>query len=292
MKKAEINIQNLRMNRLRGRFLRVTSRTTASSEILVLPDVAMNLEMLSPLSQELGKHGNVTVVDLPGSGGMTSFYSIGQSPDIEQYASYIASFIKLRFKRRRVKIVCVGYSLAFVTRLLQRYPSVSKKVDVVVSLSGFLHTQDLALQPSQRTLLRIKRNLQSTRFASMIAHYTSMQPSVIASSLQSRNIQLDDEYMANVVAAWRQLHIRTYRKMQLEQLRFNLCQQQLPTPLHYVHYPYYVYNLESDLVEAHLRVAYKKVTIHRPKPKEDLLVALSKPHLAQTLLSKNITTQL
>ena len=39
---------------------------------------------------------------LPGLGGMDSFYSIGLKPSLDNMADYVASFIKLSYKRKKV----------------------------------------------------------------------------------------------------------------------------------------------------------------------------------------------
>jgi hypothetical protein len=81
---------------------------------------------------------------------MDSFRRVGRKGTIEDYAEYLASFVQLRFKRRRVTIIAIGSGLAMVVRMCQRYPEIAKKVDQIVSVGGWLHHDDwLADKQSQ-----------------------------------------------------------------------------------------------------------------------------------------------
>jgi pimeloyl-ACP methyl ester carboxylesterase len=79
---------------------------------------------------------------LPGFGGMDSFYSIGRKPTIDNMADYLAAFIKLRYKRKKVVIAGMSFGFIIATRMLQRYPELNKKVTLLVSIVGFAHKED------------------------------------------------------------------------------------------------------------------------------------------------------
>src|SRR5690606_17925654 len=101
-----------------------------------------SIERVYGLAQALNNYGAVTVPDLPGFGGMDSFYKINEKPDIDTMADYLASVIKLRYARRRVILAGVSYGFAVITRMLQRYPDIAKKSDMLVGWAGFAHHED------------------------------------------------------------------------------------------------------------------------------------------------------
>lgn len=120
-------IQPLNMNGLQGRVLQMPAPKNKNREILFIYGHHSSLERWWGLVQNFNRYGAVTMPDLPGFGGMDSFYKIGEKPTIDNLADYLASFIKMRYKRRRFTII--GMSLGFViaTRMLQRYPDLAKK---------------------------------------------------------------------------------------------------------------------------------------------------------------------
>ena len=100
---AKKYIMPLHMNGLRGRMLRAPSyKGKSKTEILVIYGQKQNIEKWFPLAIELMQYGSVTIPDLPGMGGMESFYKLGIKPTIDDYADYIAAFIKLRYRRKKL----------------------------------------------------------------------------------------------------------------------------------------------------------------------------------------------
>src|SRR5436190_14586191 len=86
----------LHINGLSGRMLRAKSTTGSQREILLIYGHHAMLERWWSLVQNMRKYGNITMPDMPGFGGMDSFYTIGIRPSIDAYADYLAAFIKLR----------------------------------------------------------------------------------------------------------------------------------------------------------------------------------------------------
>ena len=89
--------------------------------------------------------------DLPGFGGMDSFNSIGRTPTIDEYADYLAAFVKMRYRRKKVTIIGISFGFVVATRMLQRYPELASKVDIVVSIVGFMHKTDFLFKSKQRS---------------------------------------------------------------------------------------------------------------------------------------------
>ena len=121
-------VVSLNMNGLRGRMLRMPAKKSKKREILLVYGHHSSLERMYSLAEVLNDYGAVTLPDLPGFGGMNSFYKLGEKPDMDTMADYLASVVKLRYKSRRITIVGVSYGFTVVTRMLQLYPDIAKKV--------------------------------------------------------------------------------------------------------------------------------------------------------------------
>lgn len=147
-------IDPLRMNRLKGRMLRLPPPEGKSREILLIYGHHASLERMFGLAEVLNEYGGVTMPDLPGFGGMESFYKIQKKPTLDNYADYLASFLKLFYKRRRVTIVAMSFSVPLVVRMLQKNPELARKVDAVVSISGFVHREDFVFTRTEYWGLR------------------------------------------------------------------------------------------------------------------------------------------
>ncbi|HVX58738.1 MAG TPA: hypothetical protein VG964_03315, partial [Candidatus Saccharimonadales bacterium] len=91
--RSEDFIVPLDINGLQGRMLRLPAPAGIDREILFIYGQHSSLERWWGLAQELNKMGALTMPDLPGLGGMTSLYKIGQTPDIDAMADYLAAFV-------------------------------------------------------------------------------------------------------------------------------------------------------------------------------------------------------
>src|SRR4051812_41134485 len=113
--KPEDFIVPLNMNGLKGRMLYApTKNKKHNREILVIYGHHAMLERWWGLVENLQAYGNVCMPDLPGFGGMDSLYKIGRKPDFDAYADYLAAFIKLRYKRRRVSIYAISFGFVII----------------------------------------------------------------------------------------------------------------------------------------------------------------------------------
>jgi len=77
----------------------------------------------------LSQYGNVTMPDLPGFGGMQSIFRVNEKPTVDNLAGYLASFIKFKYKRRRITIFAADLGFVVVTRMLQQYPEIARKLN-------------------------------------------------------------------------------------------------------------------------------------------------------------------
>lgn len=210
----------LYMNGLTGRMLKAPSTTKKQREILLIYGHHAMLERWWSLVENLRPYGNVTMPDLPGFGGMESFYKIGIKPDIDAYADYLAAFIKLRYKRKRVSIYAISFGFVVVTRMLQLYPELAKKVDLLVSAVGFMKNDDFHWSSRRRFGYRMFTRLLATAPLSLAIRYFFLNKAVIRyltqhlSHSKHRFIEVTPaEFEQNLnfeVRLWRANDVRTH----------------------------------------------------------------------------------
>jgi pimeloyl-ACP methyl ester carboxylesterase len=166
----------LNINGMQGRMLRMPPPKRKPREILFIYGHHASLERYFGVAELLNRHGGVTVPDLPGFGGMEAFYKIGKTADLENFADYMATFIKLRFRNKR--FIIAGYSLAMpiVTRMLQKYPELSKKIDMVVSIAGFTHKDDFNFSKKRYLTYRVATKFFSRRLPAALYKHLVLRP--------------------------------------------------------------------------------------------------------------------
>lgn len=151
----EQHIYPLKIHGLSGRVLKLKPiNKNATKKILFIYGVHTSIERCTGFAQDLNSYGSVVMPDLPGLGGMDSFYQINQKPSLDNYADYIANFIKSNYKKDE-KIIIFGMSLGFLlaTRTLQKYPELSNNVNFVIGLNGLLCANNLKFNKLQTKLL-------------------------------------------------------------------------------------------------------------------------------------------
>jgi pimeloyl-ACP methyl ester carboxylesterase len=161
-KTAQKYIMPLNINGMEGRVLQLRAKPKKQTrEILVIYGHHATLERWYGLAQNFNDFGAITMPDLPGFGGMDSFYEISKKPTLDNYADYLASFVKFRYKKRRVTLVGISFGFLIITRMLQRYPKLVGQVDLLVSIVGFMHFDDFLFKPHSRKLMHHSANIIS-----------------------------------------------------------------------------------------------------------------------------------
>ena len=240
----------LNMNGLQGRMLRLPVPANKKREILFIYGHHSTIERWWDLAQELNQFGAVTVPDLPGFGGMQSLYRIGERPTLDGLADYLAAFVKLRYKRRRLTIVGVSFGFVVTTRMLQRYPDIAKKVDMVVSVAGFAHHDDFRLKKSRQLAYRVGTRVFSWRLPAGIFRLVCLQPFVLRQVYAHTPNIMDTE-----IKLWRKNDVRTYMLAANAMLRADNCQTQVGLPVWHVSARADNY-LDNQLVEQHFKVIF------------------------------------
>lgn len=259
----------LNMNGLQGRMLRLPADKPTNRELLVVYGHHAKLERWWGLMQNFSKYGNVTMPDLPGFGGMDSFHKIGKKPSIDNLADYLAAFIKLRYKRRRLVIMGISFGFVVATRMLQRYPELAKKVDVIISCVGFAHYDDFTFSKKRMFMYRSLINILLLPGVIPVFRVLALNPFVLrhaytrthnarhkfeaaaADGLDAFNSVLEAE-----IDLWHINDLKTHMYTSREFIHLDNCKQRVDVPVWHVSSKgdYYFNN---QIVEQHLRIIFK-----------------------------------
>jgi pimeloyl-ACP methyl ester carboxylesterase len=263
--KTKKYIESLCISDMRGRIMRLPAPKGKSQEILLLYGQHASLERMSGIAEVLNKYGAVTVPDLPGFGGMDSFYKVGSKPTLDNYADYLAALIKLRYKNRRVRIVAVSFSFLIATRMLQRYPDIAKKVDLLISFVGFLHREDFHVKWYYYWTWRALARAFGGRLGSTLFRYLILQPWNIRTAyslVAARHPKLKDSAKLDQkrkvdyeIKLWQMNDVRTRMKTLTLMLTVDLCAERIDLPVYHVSAAEDFY-FDNNVVEQHMKIVY------------------------------------
>lgn len=267
-------IVKLNINGLNGRMLYAPAKNKRKREILIIYGHHSSIERMLGFAEELNKYGSVTLPDIPGFGGMESFYKINEKPTLDNLADYLVAFIKLRFKRKRITIFGMSLGFLIVTRMLQRYPEIAKKVDILVSVVGFAHRDDFILPRRIKWPLRIGASVFSNKYPAMFLKTFGLRKSVIRlcylsmakynSKLKDADPEERERRIAFEVILWQSNDIRTYMDTTITMLTANNCELQVNLPVHHIIVGSDRY-FDNHRVEQHLAIIYSKVHLVESK---------------------------
>jgi pimeloyl-ACP methyl ester carboxylesterase len=279
------------MNGLEGRMLHLPGDPLQQhKEILFVYGHHSSLERWWGLMLALSHYGTVTMPDLPGFGGMDSFYKIGKKPTIDNLADYLASFIKLRYKRKKVVIAGMSFGFVIVTRMLERYPELTKKVTMLVSIVGFAHKDDFTFSKTRRFGYLWGARIFRLRLPALVFRYVGLQPVVLRAVYKhtnnakykfSKSMTKDElSYLMDFeIGLWHENDVRTYMYTTTQFLQFDNCQAHVDLPVWHVsavadHF------FDNHLIEQHMRIIFtdfhsvpSKLTTHSPSVITDERIA-------------------
>lgn len=259
-------IEPFNMNGLKGRMLRMPAPKAGAPEILFVYGHHSSLERWWGVAQFLNRYAAVTMPDLPGFGGMDSFYKIGKDGSIDNLADYLAAFIKLHYKRR--KVIIIGMSLGFVvaTRMLQRCPELTKRVDMLVSFAGFAHRDDFTFSKARRRFYLNGARLFSYRLPAAFFRYVCLHPRLLRAvyaKTHNAKEKFDgvaaeelEELIRFEIGLWHSNEVRTYMKTTTEFLNLDNCTKQIDLPVYHVGVKADRY-FDNHMVEQHFRIIFK-----------------------------------
>lgn len=257
----------LYVNGLAGRMLRLPPPKNKKREILFIYGHHTSLERVFGVAELANKYGGVTIPDLPGFGGMEPFYKIGEKPTLDNMADYLAAFVKLRYRNKRFTLAGVSLGFMVVTRMLQKYPEIAKKVDLLISIAGFTNKDDFKFKRRNFLALRYGASIFSRRLPATFAKYVafrgpfirlgyrvgeaiSFNAKVVAQSEKARKERIDFE-----IYLWQCNDIRTYSDISVTMFKLNLSGKHIDLPVYHVSIDndHYFDNLR---VEQHMRAIY------------------------------------
>jgi pimeloyl-ACP methyl ester carboxylesterase len=270
----------LRINGLNGRMLSLPANSKTSKEILFIYGQHSSLERWWGIALEMNKLGRVTVPDLPGLGGMTPLYKIGKDATIDNMADYLATFIKLKYRNKKVTIASMSLGFVIVTRMLQKYPELTKKVEFLVSIVGFAHYEDFIFSGGRMVFYKAAARIFARKWPARLFRYTALQPPVLNLVYhRTRNAKekfseiAGDEFkrtMDTEVGLWHMNDTRTQFKHYLEMFYLDNTKVPVDLPVYHVaaKKDRYFNNLK---VEEHMRriftdfiIFYTKAPNHAP----------------------------
>ena len=262
-KSAADYILPLYMSGLSGRMLYMPSQKKKGRDILFVYGQHSSLERWWGIAQVLNDYGAVTMPDLPGFGGMTSLYKIGGKPDIDSLADYLAAYFKWRYKnKKRVTIVGMSLGLLITTRMLQRYPQLAKKVDLVVSVVGFTHNEDFVYSRRRKLLFRFTCRLLAQRVFGWMHRNLMIRRRILTRFYRNHEKYTgkeNEEFRKTIdaeIILWRINDFRTQMISNVEMLKVDLTKQRIDLPIIHVS-PKHDRYFNHVRVEEHLRRIYK-----------------------------------
>jgi len=255
----------LDMNGLSGRMLYLPPPKGKKREILLLYGQHSSLERWWGIAQVLNRYGAVTIPDLPGFGGMDSFYKVGKKPNFDNYADYLAAFVRMRYKRKRVTIVGMSFGFVAATRMLQRFPDLVKKVDLFVSLVGFAHKDDFSISPAMYWFWRIGSTVIGWPPIAAFFRAVCLQPMVLRFVYQYtghakfKGLSTEQAKAMSEVEIWLWHHndVRTWLYSTTQMLTLDNCKVRIDLPVWHVGVAHDHF-FDNGIIEQHMRIIFSE----------------------------------
>lgn len=264
-------ISSLHINGMDGRMLRMPAPEGKKREVLLLYGHHASLERMFGIAEVLNNYCAVTMPDLPGFGGMDSFYKIGERPTIDNYADYLASIIKLQYKRCPVTIVAMSFSVPLVIKTLQKYPELARKVELFVSISGFTHRGDFIFSRFEYWGLRLLAAAFSKRLpAAFMSNVILTKPllTLAYSSVQNNHKKMKDapsraeldRRIAFEADLWKINDVRTRMSTITMMLTLDVCDQKADVKTYHVTATADRY-FDHETVQQHMHIIFEDLEL-------------------------------
>jgi pimeloyl-ACP methyl ester carboxylesterase len=265
-------IHPLHINGLNGRILVLPSEKRGGKEILLLYGHHSSIERMAGFAEDLHQYGTVTLPDFPGFGGMDSFYKIGMKPTLDNLADYLAAFIKLRYKNKKIAIGGMSFGFVVATRMLQKYPSMCDRVELLISIVGFTHHDEFTFSKNRYRFYRYGASFFSNRLSAAFFRNVILHPSLLRlvyhrmHNAKAKFENLDgaekEKAMDFEVHLWRCNDVRTYMDTTVSMLTLDNCQKKVSLPVHHISVSADQY-FNNQVIEQHMRVIFTDYTEHK-----------------------------
>lgn len=252
-----------------GRMLYLPPRSKQSREILMVYGHHSSLERWWGLAQNLNDFGAVTMPDLPGFGGMDSFYKIGKSATLDNYADYLAAFVKMRYRRKKVDLVGISFGFLVVTRMLQRYPELTSKVNVLLSAMGFMRADNFVIPKPRYNAFLFGTKLLSVPPFPALFRAIALHPAVlhrVYTKTSNAKLKLShaggdkkalDDMMQMEVELWHNNDVKSWAKTGHELLTVDNCATQIALPVWHIYTPHDNF-FDNAVIEQQMRVVFSE----------------------------------
>ena len=164
----------------------------------------------------------------------------------------------------------MSFGFIVVTRMLQKYPEIAKKIEDLVSIVGFVHKDDFVFSRKTYLLFRYTSSFFSNRLPAAFAKNVVLRGPLIRATYRmvaDKHVKLQDadqkereERIDFEVGLWQANDIRTYMDNSVTMLTLDLCNAQVDLPVYHVAVDNDRY-FDNKIVEQHLNVIYSKVTV-------------------------------
>ncbi len=162
-------VSELDISGLTGRLLKLPAPKDKDADILLVYGVHSSMERMYTTAKFHSRYGRVWMPDLPGFGGMDSFYQIGREPNLDDYADYVYTFMRTyKLDYKKIRIVAMSFGFLVVTRMLQKYPELVENVEFVVSFVGFGKTADFSVATLKKPYVKAAMNFGITKGGSTL----------------------------------------------------------------------------------------------------------------------------
>ena len=294
-------IQPLTMNGLHGRMLYMPAPKNKKRDILLIYGHHSALERMYGIAEDLNQYGSVTMPDLPGFGGMDSFYKVGMEPTLDAFADYLAAYIKLRYKNKKITIAGMSFGFVVITRMLQKYPRLTKNIELLISVVGFCHHDDLIFTKTRYQFYLNGARVFSRRLPALFFRNVILNPVVLRavyggmhnakSKFQNLSEVDKKRAMEFEVYLWRCNDVRTYMATTIVMFTLDNCHKQISLPVEHISVSTDQY-FNHAIVEQHMRVVFTDFREHIAQMDSHAPSIIADKHAAQGLLPKTLRTML
>jgi hypothetical protein len=231
------------------------------SNVLIVYDFNSNIEMYFGLAVYLSKRSNVTVVDLPGFGGMDSMYKIRKIPSINNISDYLASFIKLRYKNKRLNLLTFGFGSVLAVRCIQNNDSLFKKINNYIFINGYSHHDDFDISSRRKKYRYLLNRIKATSLVSFIIKSTIYSRSFldyrINKNSEVRKLSNGFSYLKQfLVDLNRENDLRTKYYLQAQVLKLDNCNNHISGKCWFVNVGSKSKGLIPRRIEQHFKIIF------------------------------------
>jgi hypothetical protein len=163
----------------------------------------------------------------------------------------------------------MSFSVPLIIKTLQKYPELAKRVDMVISISGFAHRDDFIFPKNIYWSLRTMAAVFSRPFAASIAKNVILTKPVIKTTynlVSGRHSKMKDaidkaELDRRIdfeIGLWQMNDVRTRMKTMTMMFKMDVCKEKIDLPVYHVTATEDRY-FDNEVVKQHFHVIFKDV---------------------------------